>query len=53
MKNTWKKFDSKKSPLEVISEYISSVENHKSVITIQGCSVKNQKGAIAVQSQLR
>ena len=31
---------------------ISSVESHKSIITIQQCSVENQKGAIAVQKSM-
>ena len=28
--------------------YISSVESQKSVITVQRCSIENQKGAIAI-----
>ena len=33
--------------------YISSVESQKGIIIIQGCSVENQKGAIALHTIYR
>ena len=36
--------------MHLLDFIISSAENQKDIITIQGCSVENQKGAIAIQS---
>ena len=37
--------------LEKLSVYKSSVESQKDVNAVHRCSIENQKGAIAVQSQ--